>query len=303
MCKVKCGVYKITSPSNRIYIGQAVNVEKRWRTYKKIDCKSQRRLYNSLLKHGVENHIFEIVELCEIKDLNINERKWQEYYNSTGRQGLNCLLTKTGDKSGKLCEATKKKMSEYWLNAYANGRVHPCTGTTLSKERKDALREVRKNQVITKESRDKAVETRRERGNLQPTDEQRKRMSDAHIGNVVTEETRIKIGLANKGKILSKETKQKLSDANKGRKHSDEMKQKISDANIGNKNRLGKKCPHSEETKLKIGLANKGKIMSEEARKKLSESAKGRVFSDEHRAKLAKAKLGKKRSKYKEKNQ
>jgi group I intron endonuclease len=234
---MSCGIYKITSPTNRVYIGQGVNIEKRWKTYKVLDCKTQRRLYNSLVKYGVEKHIFEIIELCELEVLNVNERKWQEYYNSTGRQGLNCLLTKTGDKSGKLCEATKKKMSEYWLSAYANGRIHPFTGRKLSEEHKEALREARKYQVITKESREKAVETRRERGNLQPTDAQRQKMSDAHIG-----------------KNMPEETKQKIKDTLKGRTFSDEWKQKISDARKLNP------TEYSEETRKRMSLAKLGKI-------------------------------------------
>lgn len=28
------GIYKITSPSNRIYIGQSIDIEARWKSYK-----------------------------------------------------------------------------------------------------------------------------------------------------------------------------------------------------------------------------------------------------------------------------
>jgi len=60
----KQGIYKITSPSGRVYIGQSVNIEKRFKKYVRLDCKEQTRLYRSFKKHGVENHMLEIIELC-----------------------------------------------------------------------------------------------------------------------------------------------------------------------------------------------------------------------------------------------
>lgn len=53
----------------------------------------QHKLYNSLKKHGVENHTFEIIEECSIEDLNCRERYWQEFYDVLGDKGLNCELT------------------------------------------------------------------------------------------------------------------------------------------------------------------------------------------------------------------
>jgi len=105
------GIYKITNPKGRVYIGQTVNFKKRFTSYRFLKCKTQRRLYNSLIKHGYLNHKFEIVEECNIKNLNLRERYWQEYYNVLGNKGLNCRLTKTNDKSGFLSEDTKKRQS------------------------------------------------------------------------------------------------------------------------------------------------------------------------------------------------
>ena len=103
------GIYKITSPSGRIYIGQSVDIENRRRLYTGHHAKKQTKLYNSFLKYGFINHIFETVEECDIEDLNIRERYWQDFYNVT-KNGLNCRLTKTTDKSGKLSEETCKKI-------------------------------------------------------------------------------------------------------------------------------------------------------------------------------------------------
>ena len=76
----KIGIYKIISPSNKIYIGQSIDIEKRKHLYSKLYCKQQPKLYNSIKKHGWENHIFEIVEECSIELLLNKEIYWKKYY-------------------------------------------------------------------------------------------------------------------------------------------------------------------------------------------------------------------------------
>ena len=89
------GIYKITSPSNKIYVGQSINIEKRFKQYKRLDCKKQPKIYNSLVKHGVELHQFEIIEKCKLNELNKREQYWKQYYN-TINEGLNCELFDIG---------------------------------------------------------------------------------------------------------------------------------------------------------------------------------------------------------------
>lgn len=105
------GIYKITSPSNRIYIGQSSNVKERFNAYKQLQkSKFLTKLYRSFLKYGIENHKFEIIEECLPELLNERERFWQDYYNVTSKKGLNCRLTTTENKSGELSEETKRKI-------------------------------------------------------------------------------------------------------------------------------------------------------------------------------------------------
>lgn len=109
------GIYKITSPSKKIYIGQSTNIEKRFYTYKLLHCKKQPFLFNSLKKYGAENHIFEVIEFCEVEKLNERERYWQDFYNVL-ECGLNLVLTSSNDKTGffhndvifKMVESRKK---------------------------------------------------------------------------------------------------------------------------------------------------------------------------------------------------
>lgn len=124
------GIYKITSPSNKVYIGQSVNIKKRFNQYKRKECSKQPHIFNSLLKYGFENHTFEVIEECTIELLNERERYWQEFYNVL-EIGLNCKLTQTNDKSGCFSIETKNKIS------IAN------KGKKASEETKKKFRELR----------------------------------------------------------------------------------------------------------------------------------------------------------------
>jgi group I intron endonuclease len=110
------GIYKITSPTGKIYIGQSVNFESRKYQYKSSwKNKSQKhlgpKLYNSLQKHGYENHTFEMIEECLVEQLNEKETHWKQYYlNLIGwKNVLFCELFDNG--GGPKSEDTKQKIS------------------------------------------------------------------------------------------------------------------------------------------------------------------------------------------------
>ena len=102
------GIYKITSPSGRVYIGQSVQIEIRWRNYKKINeyCIGP-KIANSLKKYGPKKHIFEVVEECEISKLDDREVFYKIKYDSINK-GLNCELYDNG--GGPRSEETKLKI-------------------------------------------------------------------------------------------------------------------------------------------------------------------------------------------------
>ena len=103
------GIYKITNPNNKIYIGQSTNIENRKYYYISVKCNKQLKLYNSLKKYGWDKHVFEIVEECSLEQLNEREIYWGEYYNVLGEDGLNLRL---GDARGKCSEEMKLKIGQ-----------------------------------------------------------------------------------------------------------------------------------------------------------------------------------------------
>ena len=105
------GIYKITSPSGKLYIGQSCDIKNRFRQYRSLsNTKNQTGLNNSFKKYGIKNHVFEVIELCQFDQLNIRERYWQEFYNVLS-DGLNCKLTSTEEQKCVLSDETRLKMS------------------------------------------------------------------------------------------------------------------------------------------------------------------------------------------------
>ena len=105
-----CGIYKITSPTNKIYIGQSINIKRRIARYKCLDCKNQYKLHNSLLKYGWDLHIFEIICECNDDILNELEKYYIKYYDTFDTEhGLN--LTDGGDSKRIVSLETRLKMS------------------------------------------------------------------------------------------------------------------------------------------------------------------------------------------------
>ena len=102
------GIYKILSPTNKVYIGQSVDIPKRWKQYKGTECKQQIKLNRSFKKYGVDNHKFEIIEECSLEQIDERELYWGIFYNVLGENGLNLRL---GEGRGKCSDETKLKKS------------------------------------------------------------------------------------------------------------------------------------------------------------------------------------------------
>ena len=102
-----CGIYKIINKVNlKTYVGQSIDILRRWSEHRKIDTQYSRAtypLYAAICKYGIDNFDFEIIEICDAKDLNKREKYWIKQLNSLveklGGWGYN--LTE----GGQLCDA------------------------------------------------------------------------------------------------------------------------------------------------------------------------------------------------------
>jgi group I intron endonuclease len=183
---MKTGIYKITSPSGRIYIGQSVDIDKRFLDYKKLRCKKQYIIYNSIIKYGFESHKFEIICLCKLNELNDIERYYQDLYNVMSVNGMNLRLTTATDRVGVLSKEIKEKISKT-----KKGNCY------LSDDAKIHLSKINKGKVFSQETKNK--------------------ISIKKKGITFSEDHKAKLSLAKKGRKLSEDTKNKMSLSHKKR--------------------------------------------------------------------------------------
>ena len=82
-----CGIYKITNQeTGECYIGQAVDVRRRWMDHCKmmlqIDAPKNNQLYTAAAEYGLDVFSFELLLECESSQLNEKEKYFIELYNS-----------------------------------------------------------------------------------------------------------------------------------------------------------------------------------------------------------------------------
>lgn len=112
-------IYKITSPSNKIYIGQTTDIKKRITYYKNNHCKSQKILHKSIEKYGWDQHVMEVIkETDNVEDLNRLEIEYIEIYKLNKikcpeSNGMNLSDGGEGNRGPK-SESWKNKMKDVW---------------------------------------------------------------------------------------------------------------------------------------------------------------------------------------------
>jgi len=146
------GIYKITNPKGKSYIGQSRDIERRFYYYKLSSewIKEQRKLYYSIKKYGHENHLFEIIEECSEGIINEREVYWINYFN-TVNEGLNL---KYGGIGGKHSEETKQNISKALMGKKQSKetvekRSQKLKGQKRSEYTKQLMSEAGQNKKIT----------------------------------------------------------------------------------------------------------------------------------------------------------
>ncbi len=118
------GIYKWTSPSGKSYIGQAINLKKREREFKRpnsIYTSKGSAIDNARTKYkNFELWTYEVIEECEIDELNEREEYWIAYYD-THKHGYNSTDGGDGNKGWVPSEAQTKHLQYCQSIARANG--------------------------------------------------------------------------------------------------------------------------------------------------------------------------------------
>lgn len=236
------GIYKISSPTARVYIGQSIDIQKRFRIYKRVKpCFAQKSLYQSFLKHGVENHVFEILHVLPIDVMDDVLNDYEVFYIMQYREcGFKMLNMSFGGK-GRACRH--------------------------SEETKEKIRKANLGKIVSDESR--ARMSAAQKGG---------KRSEAHKarlswkGRKHKEESKRKIGAKSKlragpnnvnyGKKRSEETKKKQSEALKGKYTGEKA------------NFFGKK--HSEEVLSKMRETHLARWADPSFKEKMREAARNR---------------------------
>lgn len=154
-----CGIYKITNPIGKIYIGQSIDIDRRWRDHKQtLNNKNKNKLIESFLEYGYNNHIFEIIEECKKEDLKDLERFYQDKYNVLYPNGLNLKLTGTNLKSPVLHSDYLNKMITNNSNRITSEETRrklsiASKGRTMSPEAREKIRQFNIGRIVTPEVR------------------------------------------------------------------------------------------------------------------------------------------------------
>jgi len=162
------GIYKITHrESGKCYIGQSVDVFKRWKEHSNLAVKKKSLVQRAFVSHGIDRFSFEVVEETSREMLNDREVHWIAYFGSFGEGGYN--LTSGGGQ-----------------------------GITVSKETRAKLSEANKNRPSpSEETRAKLSAAKKGK---KRSEEQQAKLSAALRGKKRSDETRAKMSEAKKGK-------------------------------------------------------------------------------------------------------
>lgn len=225
-------IYKILSPTNKVYIGVTSNYKKRYAYYKNNNISGQKKLFASFNKHGFYNHSFEVIDTLvgTLSQALSKEMFWIRTYMSNcvkypEMNGMNLTDGGQGTIGYKASDELKKRLSDYHKKNPSRGMK----GKKLSAESIAKGQATRIANLIAKgEYRPPIVKTKANK-----------------------EETRLKQSLAKKGKPAH----------NKGKPMPEHQKELLRKINTGRPSwNKGKNYSHlsEEERKIKYGSHNIG---------------------------------------------
>lgn len=267
--KYTCGIYKLTAPDGRCYIGSSCHIEKRLTEHNCLLTRNKH--YNGRLQRAwneYKHFDHETVEVCDRTMLAEREQHWiNELQSYLIDRGLNAARNaqnnpQTDDTRRNIGDGNRGKRRTVEVRLAISENMK---GRKLSAESRlklgESLKAYYKTHPVSYE-RCLAISARL-KGRKESEDVCRQK-SERKKGTHDTEETRRKKSEAGKGKHsrpMSEEQKIKLREANLGKKATEETRQKMraSSRHISR--------PHTEENRRAISEANKGQPWSDAERK------------------------------------
>lgn len=239
--KTNFGIYKITSPTGKLYIGQSRDIAQRWKHYRALHkIKGQRMLYNSLCKHGVENHTFEIAyELPNDTPFEVLTNYEHFFIEQFKEAGFEMMNLKDAGIHGSYSQESKDKMRQSQLGKKAKPE-------TIAKR----VSKMKGRKHTDEAKRKISIGNKGKRAGQNTTEEVKAKLRKANLGKTLSDEHKAKIGLSNKVKIhnkMSEETKLKIKNAITGIKRTKQQIEKSSVSRTGQK--------RTEEAKEKMRKA------------------------------------------------
>lgn len=203
------GIYAITSPSGRKYVGSAVNISQRWAVHRS-ELKARKHhcapLQNAADKYGLDTLKFSVVELCARSELitreqaHIDSEDFSRLYNVTPTAGSRLGAKATPETRAKL-SAFRKSFVGWSHSAETRARMS-IAGQIRHKTR-----------PLSESSRQAIAKALTGRNGAKHSPEAIEKMRTAQVGHAVSEETKRKISVANSGKKRTPEQLEKLSRA------------------------------------------------------------------------------------------
>lgn len=136
--KNKSGIYKWTNKlTNDIYVGQSIDLSKRFIKYFSLSYLKDRNtlvISRALIKYGYSNFSLEVLEYCDIA--NLNER--EQYYFDKLNPKYNTMKIAGSSSGHKLTEETRAKISKALKGIYTKEKS-PLYGTIASENTKNLM--------------------------------------------------------------------------------------------------------------------------------------------------------------------
>lgn len=217
--------------TGRVYVGQSVNVENRWRQHKRSLKRGDTTLLcQSMRKHGIE--AFELILLEECGWANFDEREeyWMSHYKARG-EGYNLMPP------GQRGRVSDDAMRETIASKLRGKKLRPevvekiraaNTGRTHSAETKIKISEANKGRPKSPQASQKTAQKLRENW-ASLTEEQKSEYAKARSGWSQPDHVREATSKRFLGKPKSAETKERMRLA---RKNADPEKEKVRRQNL-----------------------------------------------------------------------